>query len=118
MPSKQNHLVAALCCVAVMLAGTGGIARSQTAPNGRAMTPDDLLTRQTLGETALSPDGKWVAIVVERPRKAGESYERGYLRGLERSDIWLASTDGKMLLNVTHGEAVHGGHWNPLWSPD
>ena len=82
------------------------------------MTPEDLLARQTLRETVLSPDGKWAAIVIERPGKVDEAYERGYLRGLERTDIWLASTDGKTLLNVTRGEAVHAGHWNPVWSPD
>jgi len=101
-----------------MLVNPGGLAKSQIPSKSRAMTPADLLTRQALRETAFSPDGKWAALVVERPRRVGESYERGYLRGLERTDIWLASTDGKKLLNVTRGEAVHAGHWNPVWSPD
>ena len=118
MQRKSRHFVVALCCIALMLVNTGGVAKSQVTSSGRAMTPQDLLTRQTLRETALSPDGKWAAIVVERPRRVGESYERGYLGGRERSDIWLASTDGKRLLNVTRGEAVHAGHWNPVWSPD
>ena len=102
----------------LILVCAGVVAKSQTTSPGRAMIPADLLTRQTLRETLLSPDGRWAAIVVERPRKLGESYERGYLRGLERADIWLASTDGKKLLNVTRGEMVHAGYWNPVWSPD
>lgn len=118
MHGQPKHLVPRLCCIALLLVSTSELARSQTAVNGRAMTTDDLLTRVALRETVLSPDGKWAAIVVERPMKVGESYERGYLRGLERTDIWLASTDGKKLINVTHGEAVHAGHWNPVWSPD
>jgi dipeptidyl aminopeptidase/acylaminoacyl peptidase len=118
MRGRSKHFVLGLCGIVLMFVPAGGVAKSQTASKGRAMIPADLLTRQTLRETVLSPDGKWAAIVVERPRKAGESYERGYLRGLERTDVWLASTDGKKLLNVTHGEAVHAGHWNPVWSPD
>ena len=118
MHAKQKHLVFGFFCMVLMLVGTGAVARSQVTPKGRAMVPADLLTTQGLGETVLSPDGKWAAIVVERPRKAGEAYERGYMRGLERSDIWLASTDGRKLLNATRGEAVHAGYWNPVWSPD
>lgn len=118
MPSKPKRFVVGLCCITLMLVVTRGVAQPQNAINGRAMTPQDLLTRQALKETVLSPDGRWAAIVVERSRKVGESYERGYLRGLERTDIWLASTDGKKVLNVTRGEAVHAGHWNPVWSPN
>lgn len=118
MQSKQNHLVVWLSCIALILVGAVGIAQSQTTPKGRAMIPADLLTVQTLGETVFSPNGKWAAIVVERPRKHGEAYERGYMRGLERSDIWLASTDGRKLLNITGGETVHAGYWGPVWSPD
>lgn len=102
-----------LCCFALLVNPARAI-----NGNGRPMTPADLLTKQTIAETSLSPDGKWAAIVVERPTKAGESYSRGYLRGLERADIWLASTDGKKLVNVTRGELDHAGFWNPVWSPD
>lgn len=118
MHSKQQHFAFGLCCIALMFVGSAHVARSQITAKGRAMVPADLLTTQALGETVISPDGKWAAIVVERPRKVGEAYERGYMRGLERSDIWLASTDGKKRLNVTRGEAVHAGYWNPVWSPD
>ena len=118
MQGRSKHFVLQLCCILLILTNAGDVARSQLTPHGRAMTPEDLLARQTLRETVLSPDGKWAAIVIERPGKVDEAYERGYLRGLERTDIWLASTDGKTLLNVTRGEAVHAGHWNPVWSPD
>ncbi len=117
MQSKPKCFVGGLCCIALIFVSQS-FAWSQTLANGRAMTPQDLLTRQALRETVLSPDGKWAAIVVERPAKAGESYERGYLRGLERSDVWLATTDGKKHFNVTRGEAVHAGFWSPVWSPD
>ncbi|HEU4767544.1 MAG TPA: hypothetical protein VFS77_09215, partial [Pyrinomonadaceae bacterium] len=100
-----------LCCVILLVNAAGTVIKdpSDGPAKGRPMTPEDLLTKQTIAETSLSPDGKWAAIVVERPRKAGEAYERGYLRGLERADVWLASTDGKKLVNVTRGELGHAG---------
>ncbi|HET8782993.1 MAG TPA: prolyl oligopeptidase family serine peptidase, partial [Pyrinomonadaceae bacterium] len=118
MYAKPKHLLWRILSIAVILFGPVVTARSQGAPNGRPMIPEDLLSLQSIKETAFSPDGKWVAVVVERSKQAGESYERGYLGGLERSDIWLASTDGKKLVNVTRGESLHAGYWNPVWSPD
>lgn len=117
MRAKSKQLVGVVVTVALLVVAAN-IARGHGAVNGRAMVPEDLLTLQSIKETVFSPDGKWAALVVDRPRKPGESYERGYLGGLERSDIWLASTDGKRLVNVTRGAAIHAGYWNPVWSPD
>lgn len=114
---NAKHVLLVFLSFVVVLFGAGDIARSQIN-GGRAMLPEDLLTLQSIQETVFSPDGRWAAIVVERPKKPGESYERGYLGGLDRSDVWLASTDGKSVTNVTRGEAVHAGYWNPTWSPD
>jgi dipeptidyl aminopeptidase/acylaminoacyl peptidase len=118
MFAKPKHLAWLVLSIAVILLGPSDIARSQSAAPGRAMVPEDLLALQSIKETVFSPDGKWVALVVDRRKKAGESYERGYLGGLERSDVWLASTDGRKLVNVTRGESIHAGYWNPVWSPD
>jgi dipeptidyl aminopeptidase/acylaminoacyl peptidase len=118
MYARPKHLLWMILSLALILIGPIGTARSQDAANGRAMIAEDLLSLQSIKETAFSPDGKWLAVVVERPKQAGDSYERGYLGGLERSDIWLASTDGKKLVNVTRGESLHAGYWNPVWSPD
>lgn len=118
MHFKPKHLLLLFLSLALGLIRPGDVARSQTNANGRAMMPEDLLTLQAIKETAFSPDGKWLAIVVERPQRSGEAYERGYLGGLERSDVWLASTDGKKLINVTRGHLHHAGYWNPVWSPD
>lgn len=117
MRSTRTQLVLVVCCIAIGVAGAL-VRPAIGSSNGRPMTPEDLLKKQTIFETSLSPDGKWAAIVVERPKKPGESYERGYLRGLERSDIWLASTDGRTRVNITRGEPDHAGYWNPAWSPD
>lgn len=85
---------------------------------GRPMTVNDVLARQRINGVALSPDGKWVAVVVERPKKPGELYARGYMGGAERSDVWLVSTNGGPAINVTRGEREHAGYWEPIWSPD
>lgn len=118
MHFKRQHLLCVILGIALISVGRGDIAQSQINQHGRAMVPADLLTLQSIKETVLSPDGKWTAVVVERPRKPGEAYERGYLGGVERSDVWLASTDGTRLVNLTRGETFHAGYWNPVWSPD
>ncbi|HET7114246.1 MAG TPA: hypothetical protein VFI57_11415, partial [Pyrinomonadaceae bacterium] len=118
MNGKPKHLLLVFLGMAMVLVSRGHVARSQLNATGRAMTPQDLLTLQAIRETVFSPDGKWLAVVIERPKKVGESYERGYIRGLERCDVWLASSDGKKLINVTRGEVIHAGYWNPVWSPD
>jgi dipeptidyl aminopeptidase/acylaminoacyl peptidase len=115
---NRKAAVLVVSWLVVVLAIAGELATAQVENNGRAMTPEDLLATQAIQETVMSPDGKWVAFVIDRPRKVGEAYERGYLGGLERSDLWLASTDGKMLTNLTRGESQHAGYWNPVWSPD
>ena len=114
----MNRFVRVVGWLVLLPVIVGELATAQVATKGRAMTPEDLLTTQAIQATVMSPDGKWVAFVIDRPRKAGESYERGYLGGLERSDIWLATTDGKKLTNITRGESQHAGYWNPVWSPD
>ncbi|HTG87480.1 MAG TPA: hypothetical protein VL907_10620, partial [Pyrinomonadaceae bacterium] len=114
----MNRFVRVVGWLVLLPVIVGELATAQVATKGRAMTPEDLLTTQAIQATVMSPDGKWVAFVIDRPRKEGESYERGYLGGLERSDIWLATTDGKKLTNITRGESQHAGYWNPVWSPD
>lgn len=116
MPAQTKRLLWIVLSLA-LVAGSGISGRAQ-GTNGRAMVPEDVLTLQSIKETVFSPDGKWVAVVVDRPKRPGESYERGYLGGLERSDVWLASTDGRKLVNITRGAAIHAGYWNPVWSPD
>ena len=86
--------------------------------SGRPMTVNDVLARQRFDGIALSPDGNWAAVVVQRPRKAGELYARGYMGGAERCDVWLVPTKGGPPINVTRGEPIHAGYWEPIWSPD
>jgi pimeloyl-ACP methyl ester carboxylesterase len=82
------------------------------------MVPSDLLAVHRIGRVTLSPDGNWAAVVVERPKKPGESYQRNNLLDVRRSDVWLVSTDGGPPINLTRGEMSRAGYWAPAWSPD
>lgn len=82
------------------------------------MAPADMLAIQSITDVALSPDGKLVAVVVERPKKPGESFHRNNIREERRSDVWLVSTDGGLPVNLTRGEMSRAGYWSPVWSPD
>jgi len=56
------------------------------------LTVDDLLRLEEFGEVALSPDGRWLAYVVKRPRSMARFHKH---------DFWTAAT------------AVTSGSWIP-----
>ena len=73
----------------------------------RPITPDDLLTLQTVSDTQISPDGTQVAFV----RTVTDREKNKY-----RSEIWLVPSDGSR-----PPRRFTGGKWNdsePRWSPD
>jgi dipeptidyl aminopeptidase/acylaminoacyl peptidase len=82
------------------------------------MRPDDLLHIRSINDAAISPDGCWVAVVVQRPKNVGEYFQRSNMRGNDRADIWLITSDGSYSVNLTKGESDHAGYWSPVWSPD
>ncbi len=63
----------------------------------------DMLAMQRISDPQVSPDGQWAAFTV---RSTDLEANRG------RTDIWLASTDGKTVERLTtHPE----NDWNPRW---
>jgi dipeptidyl aminopeptidase/acylaminoacyl peptidase len=86
-------------------------------PLGRRLTPEDGLAYRAVGPVRISPDGKWIAVVVGRAKTAGEYYRFG-LGEKQRSDIWLVSPDGREVVDITGGTRDHAGFWDPVWSPD
>ena len=95
----------------------GGL-RTPGAGGGRALTPDDLLWREELGEVALSPDGRWLAYVVKRPRATATFHKYDFLHGGDRGDVWLVDSSGGVPQNLTGGASDGSGFWAPRWSPD
>lgn len=85
---------------------------------GRRVTPDDLLAREELGGVALSPDGRWLAYVVKRPRSTATFHKYDFLDGGDRGDVWLVEVAGGVPQNLTGGAGDGWGYWAPCWSPD
>ena len=84
----------------------------------RRLTVDHLLQLEELGEVALSPDGRWLAYVVKRPRSTAKFHKYDFLAGGDRGDVWLFDTSGGEPENLTRGDADGSGYWAPCWSPD
>ncbi len=88
----------------------------------RPLTPADLPKLESLGDGfgnvgVLSPDGKWFAYTVQRP-KLGNFHQEPFLAGGERSDIYVVPTTGAKPRNLTDGQHDGTGAWSPVWSSD
>jgi len=91
---------------------------SAQASASNAFTVEALLRLEGIGAVAPSPDGKYVAIVVQRARGEHERYPMPWLQDDARGDIWVARTDGSSAFRVTDGSQDGAGYWDPVWSPD
>ncbi len=90
-----------------------------TAPARHPLTIDDVLDTVSLDRVTPSPDGEWVAAVVPRPARAGETAGRNaYETDPSRSDVWLVSRRTGERRNVSNGAAKAAGFWCATWSPD
>jgi dipeptidyl aminopeptidase/acylaminoacyl peptidase len=100
-------------CFILFLMASGQVSIAQ-----RAFTVDDLLREESITQVKLSPDGRWLAYVRVRPKSAAETYQKFFLFGKDRGDIWLAATEGGSPRNLTQGISDGSGWWAPVWSPD
>jgi dipeptidyl aminopeptidase/acylaminoacyl peptidase len=92
---------------------------SPSAAPARPLTIDDVLAIVALDRVAMSPDGNWIAAVIQRPVQEGEVYGRAsYETDMSRSDVWLISRRTGERRNLTQGTAQAAGYWCPAWSPD
>ena len=84
----------------------------------RPLTPDDVFRMEGIGETALSPDGQWLAYVRRRPLLQ-ETF-RGFSELLknDHADVWVQAVAGGPPKNITNGIIDGSGFWAPRWSPD
>jgi len=98
-----------------VLAGT---ASGQQA-TGRQYTVEDVLRTEGIGAVVPSPDGSWIAVVIQRPRGPREIHAHYGLVGPNaRGDVWVVRRDGSELHAITNGGRTGAGYWNPVWSPD
>ncbi|HYI40402.1 MAG TPA: prolyl oligopeptidase family serine peptidase [Allosphingosinicella sp.] len=97
----------------------GQPARDSASSGARPLGIDDVLNTERLDRAALSPDGEWVAAVVQRAARPGEVYGRiAYEVDPGRNDIWLISTRTGARRNITRGAGRAAGYWCATWSPD
>lgn len=103
-------LFAAILCI---------MAPAAWAQQRHPLTIDDVLNVQRIDQATLSPDGKWIAAVVQRPARDGEAYGRtAYEIDPTRSDVWLIDVATGKHRALTDGHASAAGYWCASWSPD
>ncbi len=96
---KKNYLILLL---------TFGILSLQAQDTSMNWTPEFSMKFKSIGGTAISLDGQYVAYTVREPIMDGENSEY-------RTQIWVAATDGSMNVQYTRGEKSSS---NPAFSPD
>lgn len=80
---------------------------------------DDVLQTVSIDKVDPSPDGKDVAVTVQRPVSDGEVFGRtAYEIDPSRTDVWLVARDGSAKRNLTQGATQAAGFWCAQWSPD
>jgi len=89
-----------VCLAAAALAAAAPAARAQ---DPHPFSVHDMLAMDRVGDPRVSPDGDWVAFTV---RTTDLDADKG------RTDIWVASTDGKTVKRLTTNEAAD---WNARW---
>lgn len=112
--SRSVVVYLALIAALMVLARVEVLASEQA----RHITTGDLFRMEQLDDTAVSPDGKWLAYVLKRPKMTATHHKLDFLFGTDYADIWLVSTTGGESLNITKGAADGTGYWGPAWSPD
>ncbi len=65
-----------------------------------------------------SPDGKYLAYTIQRPKSNAKAHNEPYLFGNNCSDVWVVSTEKLKPFNVSKGFSDSTGFWNPVWSPN
>ena len=83
------------------------------------LTLDDVLDTQHIDQATLSPDGNWIAAIVQRPARTGEVYGRlPYETDPTRNDLLLIDAHTGSRRAITNGFADAAGYWCASWSPD
>jgi dipeptidyl aminopeptidase/acylaminoacyl peptidase len=72
----------------------------------RSLVVDDFARLQSVSDPQISPDGNWIAYVVEGTDVAADE---------STSYLWMVSWDGRQHLQLTHGADSAS---SPRWSPD
>ena len=101
----------AVSCAAIIILTQPG----ETKPLGI----EDVLDTVSIDKVDPSPDGRDIAVVIQRPVSDSEVFGRTpYEIDPSRTDVWLVARDGSGKRNITQGAAKAAGFWCSQWSPD
>lgn len=92
-------------CIAVLFLGSSAGRTTAQEAAKHAVTFDDLIRMHRVGESQVSPDGKWVAYTVTTPDMDANR---------NASNVWIAPAAGGDSLQLTQS----GHDSSPVWSPD
>lgn len=84
---------------------------------GRTLTVDDVLTMETFGAAALSPDGVWAAYERRRSYETAPRFDRSHRSGWTVSDLMIARVGGGVPEPLLPAEP-DTGLLLVSWSPD
>lgn len=120
MRSRSAYQYWGIAAAFVLLSGASAPPLLSGSPIARhPLTIDDVLATERLDQATLSPDGEWVAAVVQRGAKDGEVYGRNaYETDPSRNDVVLISTKTGERRAITSGASQAAGYWCAAWSPD
>jgi len=108
----RSRLLAIHCLIVV-------VGSSAFAQGLRRLTLDDLFAIETIGDVAVSPNGRTIAYVQRRPRSSARSVKLAvWMQGNDRADVWLVPITGGSPTRITDGVSDGSGFWEPKWSPD
>ena len=92
--------------VFLVLFGIAPSCQPQNAPPKRPMTFEDMMAMKRLGETAVSPDGKWLAYSVTTVNLE---------QNTKTAELWLQKIEGGDPIKLA---VAHPGDSGPQFSPD
>src|ERR1035437_10537504 len=111
LPREQEKSMRKTLLFAVMAFVLAPICIAQTAPTisaqpKRPMTFEDMMKMKRLGETAVSPDGKWLAYSVTTVDLD---------KNTKTPELWLEAVSGGEPVKLAMGQPGDGG---PQFAPD
>lgn len=112
---KVNFSIFVISAVLMLISAVTAVSQEGQL---RPLTTDDLFKLEEIGQTAISPDGEWLAYVIKRSRESALIQTQPFLEGNDRGDVWLVPTAGGKPQNLTNGASDGSGWWSPVWSPD
>src|SRR5207302_681802 len=105
--SRMQRTSAAAVCVALTIGVLSGPAYVYGQMSKRPIVLDDLAKFRTVGDSQVSPDGKWVAYTVETVDVDKDGRD---------TDLWMTSWDGSRQIRLTW--TPERSERMPRWSPD